>query len=40
MLKQQAYPGSVHWKKNQRGFMSFGLVQLGQAASRWRLPLH
>lgn len=22
-----------HWKKNQRGFMSFGLVQLGQAAT-------
>ncbi len=22
-----------HWKNNQRGFMSFGLVQLGQAAT-------
>ncbi len=23
----------THWKNNQRGFMSFGLVQLGQAAA-------
>jgi hypothetical protein len=23
----------THWKNNQRGFMSFGLVQLGQAAT-------
>ncbi len=27
------YKLDKHWKDNQRGFMSFGLVQLGQAAS-------
>jgi hypothetical protein len=36
---QEAFRRSIeykldrHWKNNQRGFMSFGLVQLGQAAA-------
>ena len=39
MELQQAFKKSIeykldkHWRNNQRGFMSFGLVQLGQAAT-------
>jgi len=31
--KSIEYKLDKHWKNNQRGFMSFGLVQLGQAAT-------
>ncbi|QDU89018.1 hypothetical protein Pla175_24030 [Pirellulimonas nuda] len=31
--KSIEYKLDEHWKNNQRGFMSFGLVQLGQAAT-------
>ena len=31
--KSIEYKLDIHWKNNQRGFMSFGLVQLGQAAT-------
>ena len=31
--KSIEYKLDKHWKNNQRGFMSFGLVQLGQAAA-------
>ncbi len=31
--KSIEYKLDAHWKNNQRGFMSFGLVQLGQAAT-------
>ena len=31
--KSIEYKLDKHWKHNQRGFMSFGLVQLGQAAT-------
>jgi hypothetical protein len=31
--KSIEYKLDTHWKSNQRGFMSFGLVQLGQAAT-------
>ncbi len=31
--KSIEYKLDQHWKNNQRGFMSFGLVQLGQAAA-------
>ena len=42
--KSIEYKLDKHWKNNQRGFMSFGLVQFGQAATslgegRTRLPL-
>ncbi len=34
--KSIEYKLDKHWKNNQRGFMSFGLVQLGQAATSLR----